>query len=112
MGIIDLSDYELEIEPNSQPTGTVVEGNYKYVLYSGGRALVYKGDNKEPSYEISPSGCSCPAARYRTDVCKHQKFVLGLGDGSSGNPQDVEPEFNATSPETDLTDSEVEDLFG
>lgn len=108
MGLIDLSELGID----SEPTATVVDGNYSYVVYPGGRALVFKGESKEPSYEITPSGCSCPAARYRTDVCKHQKFVLGLGDSSSGNPQDVEPEFNATSPETDLTDSEVEDLFG
>ncbi len=112
MGIIDLSTDSLEIGSDSVPTGTHVEGNYKYVTYTGGRALVYKGDSKEPSYEITPAGCSCPAAKYRSDICKHRKYVLGLGDSSSGNPQDVEPKSNATGPEIDLMDSEIEDMFG
>ena len=86
MNFLDLSKDSLEIGPDSKPLKTVVEGNYKYVLYSTLNALVFKGDSEEPSYEITPAGCSCPADRYRNDTCKHRKFVLSLGDESATPP--------------------------
>jgi len=111
MGFLDLSKDSLDIRHDSQPMKIVEDGAYRYVLYSTEKALVFKGGNEEPSYEITPVGCSCPADRYRNDVCKHRKFILALGDSSSGTPLNEEPEFNATEPEISHYE-DIEDLFG
>jgi len=111
MNFLDLSKDSIEIGPDSKPSKIVEEGNYRYVLYSTSTALVYKGDAQEPSYEITPTGCSCPADRYRNDTCKHRKFVLALGDSSSGIPLNEEPEFNAAEPVI-VSEDDIEELFG
>lgn len=110
MGLLDLSQDSLDIGPDATPTQVVADGNYRYALYTAGRALVYKGESQEPSYEITSAGCSCPASKYRSDVCKHRKFVLGLGDSSSGTPEKQDPEFNVAAPEVSMDD--IEELFG
>lgn len=44
---------------------------YRYELFPGGRALVYKSPTApEPAYEIIDGICSCPAA-YHSKECKH-----------------------------------------
>lgn len=86
MGFVSLTELSLDIDSNSKPLWSIVVDEYRYVLYSTNKALVFKGDNKEPSYEITPIGCSCPGDRYNNNACKHRKIVSFLGDGSAAPP--------------------------
>lgn len=89
MGLLDLSKINLNIETDSKPLWSVVLGDYRYVLYTTHKALVFKGEAEEPSYEITPIGCSCPGDRYSQNACKHRKAVSFLGDGSFQAPEDA-----------------------
>jgi len=86
MGFVNLSELDIEVEAGSKPLWSVIIGDYRYVLYSAGKALVYKGDSREPSYEVSPVGCTCPGDRYSSNPCKHRKAISYIGDGSAAPP--------------------------
>ena len=86
MSLVNLSELSLNIDDDSKPVWSIIVGDYRYILYSTNKALVFKGDNKEPSYEITPVGCSCPGDRYSSNSCKHRKVISYLGDGSAVPP--------------------------
>ncbi len=56
-------------------------GGYRYVLYSGNKVVVHKGDGS--AYQIDEHGCSCPAAQYGNTNCKHRSMFTWVGDGAS-----------------------------
>ena len=86
MSLVNLSELNLNIDDNSTPVWSVIVGDYRYILYSTNKALIFKGLSKEPSYEITPVGCSCPGDRYSSNPCKHRKVISFLGDGSAVPP--------------------------
>lgn len=86
MGLVNLSELDLAIDQGSKPIWSIIVGDYRYILYSTNKALVYKGNSTEPSYEITPVGCTCPSDRYSSEACKHQKVLSFLGDGSAVPP--------------------------
>ena len=83
MSLIHLSELNIEVEKDAQPLWSIIVGDYRYVLYSTNRALVFKGDNREPSYEVTAISCTCPGDRYSSNACKHRKTITFLGDGSA-----------------------------
>ena len=87
MGVLNLSELNLEVDAG-HPTWSVMVGDYRYVLYTTGKALVFKGQNIEPSYEVTPVGCTCPGDRYSSNPCKHRKALTYLGDGSAVPPEE------------------------
>lgn len=91
MSLINLSELNLNIDQDAKPVWSVTLGDYRYILYSTNKALVFKGENKEPSYEITPVGCSCPGDRYSSNACKHRKAISYLGDGSAAPPVEGTP---------------------
>ena len=109
MALIDISNIDLDSDGDSRPLWTVVADGYKYVLFTNHKALVYKGDNEEPSYEVTPVGCSCPGDRYSSNLCKHRKALLYIGDGSAV-PQ--EEDTSVSVKEFVELDYDSEDLFG
>jgi len=86
MSLFNLTELNIEVDQNSQPMWSIVVGDYRYVLFSTNKALVFKGENQEPSYEITPVGCTCPGDRYSSNSCKHRKTISFLGDGSTAPP--------------------------
>lgn len=86
MALFNLSDIDISDGGDGQPVQTVIAGEYRYVMYKTGKALVFKGENKEPSYEVTPMGCTCPGDRYSSNPCKHRKAISYLGDGSAVPP--------------------------
>lgn len=55
---------------------------YRYVLYSGHKVAVYKGEAQTPTYTIDEHGCSCPASQYGSS-CKHRAKFSWVGSGQS-----------------------------
>jgi len=113
MALVNFSELNLSIDQDSKPLWSIMIDKYRYVLYSTNKALVFKDEDKEPSYEVTPIGCSCPADRYRSDACKHRKTISFLGDGGSGTPE-MDPELNADLKETskDSVEFDLDSLFG
>lgn len=110
MSLVDLSSLNLDVEGTAVPQWSVKVGDYRYVLFTTGKALVFKGGSEEPSYEITPLGCSCPGDRYNSNPCKHRKAITYLGDGSA-----VPPEEGTTveaKKEQEPHEIEADDLFG
>lgn len=109
MGVLNLSELNLEVDAGS-PMWSVSVGDYRYVLYTTGKALVFKGDNSEPSYEVTPVGCTCPGDRYSSNPCKHRKALTFLGDGSAAPPE--EGTAVRAKEASESIDYDVEDLLG
>jgi len=82
MSLVHLSELNIEVEQDTRPMWSIIVGDYRYVLYSTNKALVFKGENKEPSYEVTAISCTCPGDRYSSNACKHRKTITYLGDGS------------------------------
>ncbi len=78
------------------PLWSLEDSGYRYVLYSGNRVDVFKGDGAVPTYTVGPDGCSCPAGQYG-NVCKHRKFswvgssapTLNAGEVSAAGVDDL-----------------------
>jgi len=109
MGVLNLSDLNLEVD-SGHPMWSVMAGDYRYVLYTTGKALVFKGDNREPSYEVTQVGCTCPGDRYSSNPCKHRKALTYIGDGSAV-PSEEDTAVRAKEVSEDI-DYDVEDLLG
>jgi hypothetical protein len=84
------------------PMWEVSIGEYRYVLYSGNRAQVFKGDSSVPAYEVTESGCSCPAAQYGNTACKHRAAISWVGDGVRAG--------NATNQVSNREESETNNI--
>lgn len=110
MSFLDLSTLNLEAVSDSVPQWSVKTGEYRYVLYSTGKALVFKGDSQEPSYEVTPLGCTCPGDRYNSNPCKHRKALTFIGDGSSTPPE--EGTVEKTRKASPIEEVDMDDLFG
>ena len=80
MPIVDLNNAE-DLSGLLPLWEAVIDG-YRYVLYSGNRVQVYKGDGHLPAYTIDDNGCSCPAAQYGNPNCKHRSMFSYVGDGA------------------------------
>lgn len=117
MSLVNLSELNLNIDQDSRPVWSIIVGDYRYVLYSTNKALVFKGENNEPSYEITPVGCSCPSDRYKNDACKHRKIISFIGDGSAVPPEEgTTVRAKEGNTPVDFQDTEsigsIDDLFG
>lgn len=117
MALINLSEINLEVDSASTPMWSITLDGYRYVLYSTYKVLIFKNDAKEPSYEITPVGCSCPGDRYSNSTCKHRKIVSFLGDGSAAPPIEgttvkaKQDSHIAAEPTTEVL-YDMDDLFG
>ena len=111
MGFLNLSELNIEVDNDSFPMWSIIVGDYRYVLYSTSKALVFKGDNEEPSYEVTSVGCTCPGDRYSSNACKHRKAISFLGDGSAV-PSVGDTAVRAKQGSVESVDYDMDDLFG
>jgi hypothetical protein len=74
------------------PLWSFEKDGYRIVLFSKNKFLIYKNEEEEPSYEVTALGCSCPADKYRSEMCKHRKLASFVGDGSSSKSHKVKLE--------------------
>jgi hypothetical protein len=105
LNLINISELNIEVDAGSKPMWSIVVGDYRYVLFSTNKALIFKGDNQEPSYEVTPVGCTCPGDRYSSNACKHRKAISFIGDGSA------EPPVEDTSVRANQPDISFDGLF-
>ena len=116
MNLFDLNTQEINSVDESLPLWSIKVGDYQYILYTTNKALVFKGENKEPVYEITSLGCTCPGDRYSSNACKHRKVISFIGDGSAvppieGTAVKAKHPINTVSNKSDLLDGGFEALF-
>lgn len=95
MPIVDLAT--TEDHSGLVPLWRITIEDYHYVLYSGQKALVFKGESSIPAYEITSTGCNCQAAMYGNANCKHRQAISWVGDGGFTPPSPVEKAGNTPS---------------
>lgn len=112
MGIVNITDLNTSIDVASKPVWSVAIDGYRYILYSTNKALIFKGENKEPSYEVTSFGCSCPGDRYSDKPCKHRKQLQYLGDGSAVPPIEGTAVKVKQANKSILNTDDLDSLFG
>jgi hypothetical protein len=85
--LTDLS--ELELEEDTKPLWKIKYESYTYHLFDTKKALIFKGDDEKPAYEINEYGCNCPSRTYRAMPCKHEKVLEWLGEGTESEPEEL-----------------------